>query len=60
MKQVTITLDQAKTALECVDLTINYVQDTDIHDYLDAAIFNLQRLELKTRLRRAIKIAEEA
>lgn len=59
MKNVTITLDQAKIALECVDLTINYVQDTDI-DYLDAAIFNLQRLELKTRLRRAIKIAEEA
>jgi hypothetical protein len=59
MKNITITLDQAKIALDCVDLSIMYVQDTDI-DYLDAAIFNLQRLELKTRLRRAIKIAEEA
>jgi len=59
MKNVTITLDQAKIALECVDLSIEYVQDTDI-DYLDAAIFNLQRLELKMRLRRAIKIAEES
>ncbi len=53
-----ITLDQAKIALDCVDLSIEYVQDTDIV-YLDAAIFNLQRLELKTRLRRAIKIAED-
>ncbi len=58
MKNVMITLDQAKIALDCVDLSIEYVQDTDIV-YLDAAIFNLQRLELKTRLRRAIKIAED-
>jgi len=59
MKNVTITLDQAKIALDCVDLSIEHLQDTDI-DYLDVAIFNLQRLELKMRLRRAIKIAEES
>lgn len=57
MKQVTITLDQAKIAAECVEHSIDFVQDVDV-GFLELAIFNLQRQELLARLKRAIKNAE--
>jgi hypothetical protein len=57
MKQVTITLDQAKIAAECVQHSIDFVQDVDV-GFLELAIFNLQRQELLARLNRAIQNAE--
>jgi len=58
MKRVTITLDQAKIALACVEHSIDFVQDVDI-GYLDVEVFNLQRRELMERLQRAIENAED-
>lgn len=58
MKQVTITLDQAKIAAECVEHSIDFVQDVDV-GFLELAVFNLQRQELLARLKRAIQIVEK-
>ena len=58
MKQVTITLDQAKIAVECVQHSIDFVQDVDV-GFLELTIFNLERQELLARLKRAIKNAED-
>lgn len=57
MKRVTITLDQAKIALACVEHSIDFVQDVDV-GFLELEIFNLQRQELLARLKKAIQNAE--
>tara|TARA_R100000951_G_scaffold28114_1_gene24142 strand:+ start:2882 stop:3061 length:180 start_codon:yes stop_codon:yes gene_type:complete len=57
MRQVTITLDQAKIAAKCVEHSIDFVQDVDV-GFLELAVFNLQRQELLARLKRAIQNAE--
>lgn len=58
MKQVTITLDQAKIAVACVQHSIDFVQDVDV-GFLELAVFNLERQELLARLKRAIQNAED-
>jgi len=58
MKQVTITLDQSKIAVACVQHSIDFVQDVDV-GFLELAVFNLERQELLARLKRAIQNAED-
>ena len=54
---VNLTLDQAKTALQCVesDIEISAHGECDYND-VETLVFYLQRAELAQRLRKAIKI----
>lgn len=58
---ITLTLEQAKTALDCVESDIQYSEFSEV-DYRDAEAlaFYMRRAELLERLKRAIRIAGEA
>lgn len=54
---VSLTLDQAKTALQCVesDIELSGFGECNYND-VETLVFYLQRAELAQRLRKAIKI----
>ena len=57
---ITITLDQAYTAIDCIDRDIDY--STHNHtDYQDIGemMYNLRRVELRQRLTTAINAIKE-
>ena len=55
-KTVTLTLEQAATALECVCNDIEYSKNSEMPDYddIEALTFYLRRAELAQRLNTAI------
>jgi hypothetical protein len=59
---ITITLIQAKTALECIDNDISHSDHGDRPNYTDVSelMFYLQRAEVRQRLLTAIRVAEGA
>jgi hypothetical protein len=59
-KTVTITLEQAETAIECIDGDI-MMSERDQHDYtsIEEMTFHLRRAELRQRLMTAIKANKE-
>lgn len=60
MKTVTITLDQAQVALECVenDIALSEFGEVEFED-VGALQFYLKRAELLQRLKAAIRAAQE-
>jgi hypothetical protein len=60
MKTVTITLEQALVALECVenDIALSEFGEVEFED-VEALQFYLKRAELLQRLRTAIRSAQE-
>ena len=57
-KTVTITLDQAQLALQCVEAAIAASEDSHFSDMLEAS-FRLRRAELAQRLTTAINNAKK-
>ena len=59
-KTVTITLEQAEIALDCIDRDMGY-STHDLPDYYDLneMLHNLRRLELRQRLTSAINANKE-
>jgi hypothetical protein len=59
---ITITLIQAKTALECIDNDISHSDHGDPPNYTDVSelMFYLQRAEVRQRLLTAIRAVESA
>jgi hypothetical protein len=59
---ITITLIQAKVALECIDNDINHNDHGDKPNYTDVSelMFYLQRAEVRQRLLTAIRSTEGA
>jgi hypothetical protein len=57
---ITITLEQAQTALDCIDRDMDYSthDQPDYHD-LNEMLHNLRRLELRQRLTSAINANKE-
>ena len=57
---ITITLEQAQTALACIDRDMDY-STHDLPDYYDLSqmLHNLRRLELRQRLTTAINANKE-
>ena len=57
---ITITLEQAQTALDCIDRDMDYSTHAlpDYHD-LSEMLHNLRRLELRQRLNTAINNAKK-
>ncbi len=57
---ITITLIQAKVALECIDNDISHSDHGDPPNYTDVSelMFYLQRAEVRQRLLTAIRVAE--
>jgi hypothetical protein len=57
---ITITLEQAQTALDCIDRDIDYSTHSQ-PDYQDIGemLHNLRRVELRERLHAAIKALKE-
>lgn len=57
---ITITLIQAKVALECIDNDISHSDHGDKPNYTDVSelMFYLQRAEVRQRLLTAIRAAE--
>ena len=55
-KTVTLTLEQAGTALQCVEYDIEMSKNSEMPDYndIEALTFYLRRLELRQRLTSAI------
>lgn len=57
-KTITITLDQAQLALQCVEAAIAASEDSHFSDMLEAS-FRLRRAELAQRLNTAINNAKK-
>lgn len=57
---ITISLEQAQTALDCIDRDMDYSthDQPDYHD-LSEMLHNLRRLELRQRLNTAINNAKK-
>ena len=57
---ITITLQQAQTALDCIDRDMDYSthEQPDYHD-LSEMLHNLRRVELRQRLTSAINAMKE-
>ena len=57
---ITITLEQAETALDCIDRDMDYSthDQPDYHD-LSEMLHNLRRIELRQRLTTAINNAKK-
>jgi hypothetical protein len=57
---ITITLDQAYTAIDCIDRDMDYSTHS-LPDYYDLSemLHNLRRVELRERLHNAIKALKE-
>jgi len=57
---ITITLEQAQTALDCIDRDMDYSthEQPDYHD-IGEMMHNLRRLELRQRLTSAINANKE-
>jgi hypothetical protein len=60
MTNITITLEQAQTALDCIDRDMDYSthEQPDYHD-IGEMMHNLRRLELRQRLTSAINANKE-
>ena len=61
MTDITITLEQAEIALQCVEYDIEYSKHGEMPDYddIEALTFYLRRAELAQRLNTAIANAKK-